>query len=257
LVAVAGGFNSAGPIWSSTNAGATWTQATAPLTNWFNVASSANGTKLAAATLGGPIYTSADSGASWTLSSAPNVGWAAIASSADGARLVAAGNGVIYTSTNSGATWSLAFATATSVSWISVSSAADGSKLVAAAFGGPIYTSTNAGATWTNAGAPSESWQAVAGSADGTKLVAVYLSNGAICTSQSTPTTSLSLVGSGSHAVISWIIPSMAFTLQQNSNLTATNWTDVTTTPVLNLTNLQNQVIVSPIDRAGFYRLKH
>jgi hypothetical protein len=65
----------------------------------------------------------------------------------------------------------------------------------------------------------------------------------------------MQLAGGG--AVISWTIPSMAFTLQQNIDLATTNWTDVPMPPVLNLTNLQNQVVVSPTNQAGFYRLKH
>jgi hypothetical protein len=78
-----------------------------------------------------------------------------------------------------------------------------------------------------------------------------------IYTSQTTPTPSLSLTPSGSNLVISWTVPSMDFTLQQNSDLSTTNWMDVPTPPVLNLTNLQNQVIVSPTNGNTFYRLKH
>jgi hypothetical protein len=44
--------------------------------------------------------------------------------------------------------------------------------------------------------------------------------------------------------------------LQQNSDLTTTNWTVMTNAPVLNLTNLQNQVILSPSGSNAFYRLK-
>lgn len=76
-------------------------------------------------------------------------------------------------------------------------------------------------------------------------------------TSQSTPTPSLSLTSSGANALLAWTIPSMDFTLQQNADLTTTNWMDVPTPPVLNLTNLQNQVLVSPPGGNTFYRLKH
>ena len=49
----------------------------------------------------------------------------------------------------------------------------------------------------------------------------------------------------------------MNLKLQQNSDLTMTNWTDVTTTPTLNLTNLQNEMMVSsPSIGNSFYRLK-
>jgi hypothetical protein len=39
--------------------------------------------------------------------------------------------------------------------------------------------------------------------------------------------------------------------------LSTMNWTDVTTPPVLNLTNLQNEMIISPTNGNNFYRLKH
>jgi hypothetical protein len=54
---------------------------------------------------------------------------------------------------------------------------------------------------------------------------------------------------------ISWMIPSMGFTLQQSPDLS--NWTDMTNVPVLNFTNLENQVALpSPVGNS-FFRLKH
>jgi hypothetical protein len=64
----------------------------------------------------------------------------------------------------------------------------------------------------------------------------------------------LTLVPSGSNLNVSWIIPSTNFVLQQSSDLAS--WTDVTNPPVLNLTNLQNEVVLSPTGSSGFYRLK-
>jgi hypothetical protein len=49
----------------------------------------------------------------------------------------------------------------------------------------------------------------------------------------------------------------MSFGLQQNSDLTTTNWTGVTNLPVLNLTNLHNQVVLPPAAGNSFFRLKH
>jgi len=126
---------------------------------------------------------------------------------------------------------------------------------VAASSGGPIYTSTNAGASWTPNGTPSLNWCSVASSADGSKLVAVA-NGGGIWTSQSTPVPLLSITPSGTNLVLSWIVPSMDFLLQQNSDLTTTNWMEVTNTPTLNLTNLQNQVTLSSPVGNRFYRLK-
>src|SRR5438034_130406 len=75
LVAAAGGavvFMSSAPsgrIYTSADSGSTWTATTAPNIDWTSVASSADGTKLAALpyTGGGasPVYASADSGANW------------------------------------------------------------------------------------------------------------------------------------------------------------------------------------------------
>jgi hypothetical protein len=55
---------------------------------------------------------------------------------------------------------------------------------------------------------------------------------------------------------ISWIVPSTSFVLQQSSDLTATNWTDVPTPPALNFTNLHYEVTASPSLGNRFYRLK-
>ena len=49
-------------------------------------------------------------------------------------------------------------------------------------------------------------------------------------------------------------MPSTNFVLQQSADLLS--WTDVTNPPVLNLTNLQNQVTLPPSGSSGFYRLK-
>ena len=47
----------------------------------------------------------------------------------------------------------------------------------------------------------------------------------------------------------------MPFTLQQSSDLGI--WTDVSTPPVLNYTNLHNEAPAAPVRRPEFYRLKH
>jgi hypothetical protein len=95
---VAGGW---GGIYTSTNSGATWTQTGAPSEEWFSIASSSDGTKLAAISavyLSGSIYTSTNSGLTWTQTSAPSVNWQSIASSSDGTKLVAVvSGGGIYT----------------------------------------------------------------------------------------------------------------------------------------------------------------
>jgi hypothetical protein len=209
----------------------------------------------------GQIYISTNSGATWTASGAPANVWFSVASSADGSRLIAASaepyinTSTLYLSTNSGATWTTVNSSVISTRVICVASSADGIRLVAAGNQGQFFISADSGATW-GPSAPADNWQCVASSADGAKLVAVAYGGG-IYTLQTTPRPMLSLTPSGANALLSWTIPSLAFTLQQSSDLTTTNWTDVPTPPVLNLTNLQNQVTVSPTNGNTFYRLKH
>jgi Tfp pilus assembly protein FimT len=260
-----------GPVCTSTNSGATWMQTSAPTNgSWDNVASSADGTRLVIVASSG-IYCSTNSGVTWTQMNPPQQGWPVVGASqmvslsADGTKMAVAvsedhqGNpGMIYTSVDLGNTWT---ACAPNNYWTSVVLSADGSKLIAIpyfSFGpSPIYTSTNSGATWTTNSAVG-AWNCVASSADGCKLVAGgggYF-RGPIDISYSTPAPQLNLAPSGGNLTVSWIVPSTDFRLQQNVDLTTTNWTDVTNPPVLNLTNLQNEVTFPLTGSNAFYRLK-
>lgn len=263
-----------GGIYTSTNSGVTWIQQTnAPKLSWYSVVSSADGTTLVVQ-LQNSIYRSINSGVTWMQITSPPISWQGgsslqvIASSADGARLVAAFYGdqhfngcPIYISTNSGTTW--AATSAPSNHWTCVASSADGTKLVAVASSlsgpqdlGPIYTSTNSGATWTSNTVPNQEWTFVACSADGNKMVAVsgrYIL-GLIYTLCSTPAPSMNIMPSRGDLTLSWLVPSTNFVMQQSSDLGS--WTDVTNTPVLNLTNLQDEVMLPMPAGNGFYRLK-
>jgi hypothetical protein len=105
---------------------------------WQSIASSVDGTRLAAAA-SGEIYTSSDAGATWTdQKAAGRREWKSIASSADGTCLAAAAFGDIYTSSDAGATWTDQKA-AGSRYWQSIASSADGSRL-AAVDKGDIWT---------------------------------------------------------------------------------------------------------------------
>ena len=149
---------------------------------WNGIASSADGTKLAAVVNGGQIYTSTNSGVSWTArETGSNRTWSDVASSDDGSKLVATDfGGKIYTSTNSGSSWT-ARETGSNRNWRAVASSADGTKLAAVVNGGQIYTSTNSGVSWT-ARETNRNWSGIASSADGTKLAAV-VNGGQIYTS--------------------------------------------------------------------------
>jgi len=170
-----------GGIYTSTNAGSTWTGTSAPGESWASIASSADGTKLAAGTYRGGIYISTNAGSTWTVSSAPTEYWYSIASSADGTKLAATDGHGIYTSTNAGSTWTQT--SAPGELWFFIASSADGTKLAADVSNGGIYTSADSGLTWTQTSAPSEDWYSIASSSDGTKLAAVVGDGGQIYTS--------------------------------------------------------------------------
>jgi hypothetical protein len=94
----------------------------------------------------------------------------------------------------------------------------------------------------------------VASSADGTILLA---SGGpGVYTFQTTPTPQLNITPSSGDLLLSWIVPSTNFVLEQDSHLNTTNWTPVTNVPVLILTNLEDQVILASPTGNTFYRLQ-
>jgi len=158
-----------------------WTEQTeSGALGWFDIASSADGEKLAAVVYNGYVYTSANGGETWTEQTGLSKrGWRKIVSSADGLKLAALDDNYIYTSTDGGVNWT-ARTGAGVRDWRDIASSADGTKLVAVVYededdyiDGYIYTSTNGGANWTErTSAGSYEWTAVASSDDGTKLVA-------------------------------------------------------------------------------------
>jgi hypothetical protein len=265
VVARVGGYGAYG----STNFGATWTPL--PVGAWC-IATSADGNKLVAAFFthngfpNGCICTSTNSGTTWTQTGAPVIGWTSLASSADGNILVATpghtafptGGGPIHVSTNSGTTWT---PTSTpSLDWSSVACSADGTKIVAAvSYGaGAIYSSVDSGANWVSNSVPFDGgW--VACSADGSQWFAAVSEYpaGGIYISQFTPAPFLDAKKSGRDTVLSWIVPSANFRLEQTTDFATANWADVTNAPSLNFTNLRHEVTVSALSSNAFYRLKH
>jgi hypothetical protein len=176
-------------IFLSSDSGVTWTLAGVsagnPNLGWNAVASSADGTHLAA-TSGGTglanyIYVSSDSGNTWTPANVFSEGWSAIASSADGSKIVAVGNGGIYTSDDYGATWQVQPGPSRSLTlWSAVASSADGNRLLIGTQQAnvPLYSSFDAGLTWVSNNVPGLGCQALASSADGVKLAALPLNIG-------------------------------------------------------------------------------
>jgi hypothetical protein len=125
--------------------------------------------------------------------------------------------------------------------------------------------STNAGMNWTLSETPAGGLSSVAVSGYGSKVVIV---GGAvqICALQPSspapplgpPLLALSVGFSGANPVLSWLVPSSTFVLQENSNLGSTNWADVSDTPTINFRTLHNEVRLSPSSSTGtsFFRLK-
>jgi photosystem II stability/assembly factor-like uncharacterized protein len=140
-----------GAILVSEDGGASWASRgpdTASAWQWSSIASSADGSRLAAAALcsgtntTGGIWTSSDSGASWTLrAAAGSRRWAKIVSSADGRRLAALASGAnILLSSDYGEHWVEQTSTG-SQQWRTIASSADGVRLVATSSDG-IWTGT-------------------------------------------------------------------------------------------------------------------
>jgi|GEM_PF-1619226 len=181
-----------GAVYTSTNAGATWTlssPANAAIRG-SAIACSADGSIIYAAgftdvsgSLAGQIYRSADSGATWTLTGAPYKSWTSIACSADGSQIAGAssqrlgfGQGILI-SVDKGTNWT--FAPAPNDPWISIASSADGAKLVAADLvAAAIYTSVDGGNSWALHSPPLQAFAYVASSADGSRLATVSGNNG-------------------------------------------------------------------------------
>jgi len=272
-LAVAGGslkpltyFGQPGPIYTSSDSGTTWSVSSAPIGRWIAVTASADGNALMAVAPFS-ICVSKDSGATWVETNV--LGYTtSIACSADGRRVVLGCEdpfhmpygGSVLVSTNFGAVWSQS--TLYTEGRGSVASSADGKRLLAA--GGPrrgapapgmIFTSLDGGDSWSTNSAPPTNWTAVASSADGSKLAAV-VGGGGIYVAQFTVAPLLNIRASGTHLVLSWTVPSLSFALQENSDLTMTNWADVPSTSELNFTNLQHQLTLAMPAGNRFYRLK-
>lgn len=168
--------------------------------------------------------------------------------------------------------------------WITVFSSEDKTKLVLVRDEGPIYISENSGASWKVINVPGqyeftlsatpkgsavvarvsvaqiatsadpkttqkmtfENWYSIVSTANGSKLV---ITGGP---SQSAPVLSISHSDNG--VVISWLASFTNFVLQQNDDLTTTNWVNVAN-PV-NMVDGLNQVIIAQPVGNNFYRLK-
>ena len=147
-------------------------------------------------------------------------------------------NGPIYSSTNSGMTWTVINTPGTYE--FPLTSDSDSDRYFAKA---TLYPSPE---NQTTTNLPPSNWYAVGSAPDGSKLVMIGNS--------SQPTPVLSIKNSGNAAIVSWPSNFTGFILQQSSDLTATNWVDVTNS--VNVVENENQVIISTVIGNNFYRLR-
>lgn len=250
LIASVNSHGTIGPVWISTNSGASWAQNALSASGLYGVAMTPDGNTMVVAGRLGRIYVSTNAGATWTTN---NIGasptYPCVVVSADGSKLIVGSGqagGAFFVSTNSGGNW---ISNAIIQNWTSMASSADGKSFIAGGTSA-LYSSTDSGITWVSNSLAKV--LGVASSADGTKWAAVQYP-GFIYTSQTLPTPQLTLAGSNNNLNFSWIVPSTNFVLQQSSNFI--DWITLTNSPSLNLTNLCSEVSLSLTNDRGFFRL--
>jgi hypothetical protein len=174
--------------------------------------------------------------------------------------------------------------------WLAVCVSADGRRLAAAGYGdgietpsslpmGPVLMSEDSGASWFEppgvadlfswpGGVPPgttisvTSWTGLALSADGSRLTGAFM-QGTVgehfwpgVVAQQVDLAPVIDVGvSAGRLLVSWVVPSVHFALQQSSDIGATSWTDVPGAPVLNYSTLREEVTVPSSGQQMFYRL--
>ena len=281
-------------VYVTADSGMTWTSNSLPNATGqsLSLRCSADGTKLVVAGTLGLVWVSTNSGAAWTTpANAPIAPWQGMASSSDGSKVFLVGStNFMYRSIDYGFTWQSNSVPGVT-NWNGIASSADGTKLAAVAggpyvgeFGVGIFISTNGGNTWaqdTNqlfATVPGYSEGLIGGqvgivsSADGAKLVLIpgifYYTESSVVTYEDVPTDlvftsytppsprlQLQLSAPGTNLMLSWPASATNFVLQQNGDMTTTNWTTMTIAVALNYSNLQYEASFSPTNGSGFFRL--
>jgi hypothetical protein len=266
-----------GPIYASTNSGAGWFLTGAPTSGeqWSAIALSADGTVVIASS--GPyvngqgsVYTSTNAGSTWRTSNVPALPWNSVAASADGRRLIAVPQATYFMgfilarypvqmSSDFGSTWSEVPSSANP--WNGVASSAEGLRWTAVTGdpttggpspGGGFYLWTNGyGQSWYSTNTSGESLRTVACSADGARAFAASSHIYAFSTTPVPPRLSLSVTDG--HAIVSWIVPSTPYVLEESANLNG-QWTEIVGTPALN--GIRKEVSLPSSGNGSFYRLR-
>jgi hypothetical protein len=260
-----------GAIYISADAGNSWTVTTAPVGPWKVINCSADGTKLMATGFDPDTFSlvavSGDAGATWSSYTFQTWCLSAACSAIGSPMMVATYGtlGAVFESFDSGATWTQTSLPSGVQWWESLACSADGTRWAAAInhsySGNPtvLYLSSDSGASWMPAEAPITNWSSIASSADGGKWVAAvggYDNHpGLIYLWQNMSLPSLHIRTSGNTNILSWTIPAVNFVLQQNPDLSSTNWTDVASDPIPDYATLQNEVRLPNQSGRLFYRL--
>ena len=139
--------------WTWTLHSVTTNNGNLPASEWNDIKSSSDGTRLIICSTNGGIWSSDDSGVTWSQSTLSNTDYQiAITSSSTGQNLAAiVNNGPIYISSNYGLNWSSLVANGlpSYTSWYSIASSITGQYIVASTIVGDIYISDNYGKSWS------------------------------------------------------------------------------------------------------------
>jgi len=141
-----------GEIYSSGNAGATWTPLAAlPVHDAVGLAAGASTSELFVMTRSGTVYRSTNGGAAWSAVGAITASdVAAFTINYDASVLALTESGTLYRSTNGGSTFT-GYAALTGSNFVSLARGPLG-RLYALARSGEVYESTNQGTAWTAVG---------------------------------------------------------------------------------------------------------
>ena len=176
----------------------------------------------------------------WRTPNVPQTNRVDILSAEDDTRIVmmVGDNGPIYSSTNSGMNWEIITQPGEYEFVLSLGPKGGGFMAAATIRASPENQSAK--------NSPVLNWYAVGSASDGSRLV---MTGGA---SQLMP--ALAIRHSGGGMVVAWPATFTGYVLQANTDLSSTNWVDVTD-PVRTAGD-ENQVLVSSTSANGFYRLK-
>ncbi len=237
-------------LYVSANSGTSWSIATNSASDgqfWLSVASSGDGTKMAASTLTGGFFASANSGTAWSSNTvAP---FSSLAMSADGNRFAGTSPIGLFYSVNAGATWAPQLSGPAITNRIACST----NGIVLFGLGRTnIYSSFNGGTTWTTNTAPRTNWTAIAVSKDGLRAVAA-VSGGGIYILNPPP---LFITNASAAVSLLWSTnyPLAVLGLFESTNLAPANWVVVPNIPVVS--NVFYDVILPATNNQLFFRLE-